>query len=89
MFETLVSTNFALSRHRDGPLATERDRYLHHCKDMGGTLESLRLRARSILWVAEHMVPSDFGRVDASRLHEIVFGSITPATSAPAPQGRI
>lgn len=85
MFKTLVSTRRALARHCDGPLATERNRYLQHCADQGGALESLRLRARSILWVAERMSPNDFGQIDASRLHEIVYGSISPTTSVPAP----
>jgi len=84
MFETLVSTDCALTRHRDGPLATERVRYLQHCADQGGTLESLRLRARSILWVAEHMSTNDFGMVNASRLHEIVYGSSAPAPTTAA-----
>ena len=84
MFETLVSTERALARHRDGPLATERHRYLQHCADQGGTRASLHLRAYSILWVAEHMSPNDFGKVDASRLHEIVYGSGSPATLASA-----
>ena len=83
MFETLFSANRALTRHRDGPLATERHRYLQHCTDHGATRKSQRLRARSILWVAEHMTPNDFGKVDASRLHEIVFGSDSPGTYAP------
>lgn len=83
MFETFVSTDRALARHRDGPLAEQRYRYLLHCADQGGTRESLRLRARSILWVAEHMAPNDFGKVDASRLHEIVYGSVSLATPAP------
>jgi len=77
MFETLVSTKRALARHRDGPLTTERNRYLQYCADQGGTRESLRLRASTILWVAEHMSPNDFGKVDASRLHEIVYGENT------------
>lgn len=85
MFETLFSTDCALARHRNGPLATERARYLHHCADQGGTLNSLRKRARSILWVAEHMSPNDFGMIDASRLREIVFGSALPTTSGLAP----
>ena len=85
MFETLVSTDRALARHRDGPLAEERDRYLQHCTDQGGTRGSLRLRARSILWVAEHMSPNDFGQVGASRLHEIVYGAASPTRPAPAP----
>ena len=73
MFEILVSTAWALSRHRDGPFATERHRYLQHCADQGGTPKSLRLKARSILRVAEHMSPDDFGHVDAHRLHEIIL----------------
>lgn len=84
MFETIFNTRFAVARHRDGPLATERNRYLQHCFDQGGTRESLRLRARSILWVAEHMAPNDFGRVDASRLCEIVYGSGSSGTCAPS-----
>lgn len=83
MFETLVSTDRALARHRDGPLAEQRNRYLLHCADQGGTRKTLCLRARSILWVAEHMSPNDFGKVDASRLHEIVYGSASPASPAP------
>jgi len=83
MFETLISTDRALARHRDGPLAEQRNRYLLHCADQGGTRKTLCLRARSILWVAEHMSHNDFGKVDASRLHEIVYGSASPASPAP------
>lgn len=83
MFETLVSTDRALARHRDGPLAEQRNRYLLHCADQGATCESLRLKARSILWVAERMSPDDFGNVNISRLHEIVYGSAALATPAP------
>ena len=82
MFETLISSDRALARHRDGPLAEQRNRYLLHCADQGGTRDTLCLRARSILWIAEHMSPSDFGSVDASRLHEIVYGSDCQAKPA-------
>ena len=58
MFENIVSAAPALSRHRNAPLAAERDRYLRHCANQGSTLKTLRLRARSILWVAEHMYGS-------------------------------
>lgn len=85
MFETLVSRDWALARHRQSPLAAERDRYLSHCADQGATLKSLRVKARSILWVAERMSPDDFGRVDASRLNEIVYGSVSSVTPVPAP----
>ena len=83
MFETLVSAAWALSRHRDGPFAMERHRYLQHCADQGCTPKSLRLKARSILRVAEHMSLDDFGHVDAHRLHEIVFESISSAIPVP------
>lgn len=81
MFETLVHANSALARHRNGPLVEERARYLRHCAALGGTLESQRIRARCILWVAERMSPQDHGSVDASRLHEIASVA-TPATVA-------
>lgn len=77
MFETLVTTRFALARHRDGPLAAERERYLRFCADQGSTPKTLRLKARSILWVAEHMSLTDFGQIDAHRLNEIVYGDTT------------
>jgi site-specific recombinase XerD len=85
MFETLFSTDCALARHRNGPLATERVRYLQYCADLGGTLNSLRNKARLILWVAEHLSPNDYGMVDASRLREILLGSVLPAAVKPAP----
>lgn len=84
MFDTLFRTNRARAHHRNGPLSTERNRYLQHCSDQGGTLESLRLRARSILWVAEHMSPKDFGKVDACVLNGIVYRSIGSAALAPS-----
>ncbi len=87
MFENIVSAAPALARHRNGPLVAERDRYLRHCAGQGATLKTLRLRARSILWVAKQMSPDDFGQVEASRLHEIVYGSGSDlqAASMPAP----
>ena len=85
MFKTLISSDRAFARHRDGPLAAERERYLQHCADQGGSLASQRQRARSILWVAEHMSPHDFGRIDASRLREIAYGSVPLATAKPVP----
>jgi integrase/recombinase XerD len=85
MFETLFSTDGALARHHNGPLATERARYLQHCADQGSTLNSLRNKARLILWVAEHMSPKDFGMVDTSRLREILLGAVLPSVSGSAP----
>jgi site-specific recombinase XerD len=63
-------------------LAEERHRYLEQCAAQGGTLKSLRMKARSILWVAEHMLPDDFGHIDSSRLHEILCACASPATPA-------
>lgn len=83
MFEMLVRTAKALSRHRDGLFAAERHRYLQHCVDQGGTRKSLRSKAQSILRVAEHMSPADFGHVDAQRLHEIILESVSPAIPVP------
>jgi len=83
MFENLVSTDEALARHRNGPLAAERYRYLQHCADQGATRESLRLKARSILWIAEHLSPDDLGSIGAARLHEIVCGATLAAAPAP------
>ena len=82
MFETLVCTDLALARHRAGPLAEERNRYLRHCADQGGARESLRSKARAILRVAERMSPEDLGHVDASRLHEIACRSTSADTTA-------
>ncbi len=82
MFEGLVSTDWALARHRAGPFAEERARYLRHCATQGATPESLRAKARLILRVAERMSPDDRGHVDASRLHKIVRGSACAATPA-------
>ena len=82
MFETIVCTDLALARHRDGPLTEERVRYLRHCADQGGTRESLRSKARAILRVAERMSPEDLGHVDASRLHEIACRSTCADTIA-------
>ena len=82
MFETIVCTDLALARHRDGPLSEERNRYLRHCADQGGTRESLRSKARAILRVAERMSPEDLGHVDASRLNEIACRSSSADTTA-------
>ena len=82
MFETIVCTDWALARHRDGPLAEERERYLRHCADQGGTRESLRSKARAILRVAERMSPEDLGHVDASKLREIACRSSCADTTA-------
>ncbi|MEO7852293.1 MAG: tyrosine-type recombinase/integrase, partial [Rubrivivax sp.] len=69
--------------------AENRERYLRHCAEQGGARNSLRLKASSILWVAERMSLDDSGHVDASRLGEIVYGSAKPGTLAPATRAKL
>lgn len=86
MFENLYASEAACTRHRMGPLAAERERYLQHCAEHGSTHASLRVCAYSLLWVAEHMRPTDVDGVDAIRLREIVYGGpsaiAAPTTAA-------
>jgi integrase/recombinase XerD len=86
MFENLYVSEAARTRHRNGPLVAERERYLQHCAEEGGTHTSLCVRARSLLWVAERMLPTDLTGVDAARLCEIVYGgpsaAVAPTTVA-------
>jgi integrase/recombinase XerD len=82
MFETIFNTDWAVMRHRNGPLAIERASYLCYCASQGATRDSLRLKARSILWVAERISQDDFGRVQPERLREIVCGFAKPAVAA-------
>lgn len=81
MFETIFNTDCAVTRHRTGPLARERARYLYRCASQGATDKSLRLKARSILWVAARMSIQDFGWVSAERLREIVCGCTEPVVA--------
>ena len=84
MFETLFKISGTIARHRDGPFAAERERYLAHCADGGGTETTRRVKAACILWVAERMAPEDAGRVAPSRLREIVDGyapAVAPNTA--------
>lgn len=79
MFETLYRRNAARTRHRAGPFAEERERYLRHRADQGGTFATLRTSAKSMLWAAARMSPDDRRGVDAARLHAIVYGAPAPA----------
>jgi len=58
MFETLFDSADALARHRDGPFAEDRKRFLEHCGREGFSLGKLREFARMLLWIA--------GELDAS-----------------------
>lgn len=58
MFETLFESAETLARHRDGPFAEDRRRFLEHCSREGFSRAHLRKTARMLLWVA--------GELDAS-----------------------
>jgi hypothetical protein len=62
MFETLYSYPQVLRRHREGPWAEERERFLAHCVEQGFAYATVREIA------AEHLVDCLPGpsRVDAS-----------------------
>lgn len=77
MFETLFSSQFVVARHRSGPLALERERYLHYGATVGVTDSTQRHRAHILLRVARTMSPSDREGVDARRLDGII-GVISP-----------
>src|SRR5215471_11733371 len=55
MFEVLFVYPKVLARHRAGPAATERVRYLAHCADQGAARETLLRIARELLVIAERI----------------------------------
>lgn len=55
MFEVLFVHPKALARHRTGPAATERERYLVHCAERGAARETLLRIARELLVIAERL----------------------------------
>jgi hypothetical protein len=52
MLEQLLRDESALSRHRAGAFAHERERYLQHCAEHGATRTALRLKANELLWIS-------------------------------------
>jgi integrase/recombinase XerD len=72
MFQKLFSTEAARSRHRNAPFAEERERYLQHCADLGGTYGTLRVKSTELLWFARHLDSSAPQGVDLEKLQEIV-----------------
>ena len=66
MFETIFQRQAIVARHRQGPLAEERERYLRHFASVGATALTLQQRASQILSVAEDMLPSDRWRYQRS-----------------------
>ncbi len=78
MFETLYHQKAARRRHRTGPLAAERDRYLRHCADHGATPGELRKRAKCLLWIAKRLSADGGDEIDAARLRAIVYRRPSP-----------
>ncbi len=78
MFETLFNSQLVVARHRSGPFALERERYLHHGTTVGATDSTQRHRAHILLRFARKMSPGDREGVDAQRLEDII-GAISPS----------
>lgn len=78
MFETLFHQKAALQRHRTGPLAVERERYLRHCAGLGATPGQLRKRAKCLLWIAARLSAENSDGIDAARLNAIVYRPPSP-----------
>lgn len=81
MFEKLYPSAFACKRHRDGPFAPERERYLLHCAEQGATYRTQRQRSGCLLWFAERMLPEDRDGIDSARLHAIIHAKPSPDPS--------
>lgn len=85
MFDTIFQLRPTLARHRQGPFAEERERYLQHFAAGGATALTLQQRASQILSVAEDMLPADRGQVSAARLLEIVLSHRPPPSPGTIP----
>ena len=55
MLEHLFCSESALTRHRAGPFAEERERYLQHCAEHGAKPAVLRVKANELLWLCQHL----------------------------------
>jgi integrase/recombinase XerD len=55
MFEALFAYPKALGRHREGPWAEARERYLEHCASKGAAYSTLLRIARELLVIAERI----------------------------------
>jgi Phage integrase family len=55
MFKTLFKYPRVLARHREGPVADARERFLIHCAEQGLARESLLRTAREVLIIAKHI----------------------------------
>jgi len=72
MFQKLFSDEAARRRHRNAPFANERERYLQHCADLGGTRATLRVKSTELLWLAGHLDPNASQGIDLEQLEKIV-----------------
>lgn len=81
MFDTLFWFTSTSERHRSGPFAAERERYLLHGKAVGATDLTQQQRARVLLRVAQEMSPDDRQGVDIQRLRSIIE-ALRPRTTA-------
>src|SRR4029453_15607190 len=71
MFVQLFRDESALARHRSGPLAQERERYLRHCAEHGATRTTLRVKANELLWICHHLRGDRSRGIDISALREV------------------
>jgi site-specific recombinase XerD len=72
MFHDLFTRPSALARHRHGPYAQERARYLAYCAQRGDTPATLQFKARTLLWVAGELLGSRALNVTIDRLTAVV-----------------
>ena len=71
MLEQLFRDGSALDRHRAGPFAEERERYLQHCAEHGATRAALRLKANELLWLCQHLRRDASQGIDMPALQKI------------------
>ena len=71
MLEQLFRDHSALARHRAGPFAEERERYLQHCADHGATRAAMRVKANELLWLCQHLRCDASQGIDIRTLQEI------------------
>ena len=71
MLKQLFRDESALARHRAGPFADERERYLQQCAEHGATRGVLRMKANELLWLCQHLPRDASQGIDLPELQEI------------------
>jgi integrase/recombinase XerD len=71
MLEQLFRDKSALARHRTGPYAEERERYLQNCAEHGAMRTALRVKANELLWLCQHLPRDAAQGIDLPTLQEI------------------